>query len=120
MQTYRVKVLNVYGCVDSADSRVFFSFSACEGVEDLLPDGSFAIYPNPGSGKLHLEINYHGPALDMSVINMMGEVVLSDRILLTQGGGLSRDYDLSRFSRGAYIVKLKNDGFFRIVKFINR
>jgi hypothetical protein len=120
MQSYRVRVLNEYGCVDSADSRVFFSFSACEGIEDLLPEGSFTVYPNPGNGKIHLEIKYHGQDLDVEITTMMGEVVLNDKISFYGGGFPGRDYDLSQLPKGLYIINLKNDRFFRMVKFINR
>jgi hypothetical protein len=51
---------------------------------------------------------------------MMGEVVLNDKISFYGGGFPGRDYDLSQLPKGLYIINLKNDRFFRMVKFINR
>ncbi len=120
VQTYRVKVLNEYGCVDSADSRVSFSFSACTAIEEVLPEGSLRIYPNPGNSKLHLEVRYPGQLLEVVISTIVGEPVLTDRIDLSAGVMVDREYDLSPFAKGLYLVTLKSNVISRTLKFINR
>ena len=120
VQHYRVKVLNEYGCVDSADSKVSFSFSACTGIEEVLPGGSLSVYPNPGNGHLHFDVRIPGPALEISITTIVGETVLTDRIDFTGGDPLSRDYDLTNFPKGLYLVTIKSNEFARTVKYINR
>ena len=119
VQFYSVKVLNEYGCTDSADSKVSFSFSACTGIEEVLPEGILAVYPNPGSGKLHLEVRCSWQFLELGITTIVGKPVLTDHINFSEGEILSRDYDLSPFPKGLYLVTIKSNEIFRTVKFIN-
>jgi hypothetical protein len=119
-QEYKVKVFNEYGCTDSAEARVTFTFSACTGIETILPEGNLSVYPNPGQGNLHLEMEYHGRYIDLEITTILGQILLSDRIVFPGKKREKRDYDLSRIPAGLYLVKLKNDSFSRTVKFINR
>ncbi|MCX6303517.1 MAG: T9SS type A sorting domain-containing protein [Bacteroidetes bacterium] len=119
-QFYRVKVINEYGCLDSADSRVSFSFSACAAIDEIIPGGTLRVYPNPGNAKLHLEIRSPGQFLEIIITTIVGEPVLTDRIDFTGGELTGRDYDLSQFPKGLYLVTVKNNEFSRAVKFINR
>ncbi|MEI7726844.1 MAG: T9SS type A sorting domain-containing protein [Bacteroidota bacterium] len=120
LQFYRVKVLNEYGCVDSADSRVSFSFSACTGIDEVSTVGSLSVYPNPGNGNLHLEVKSPGQFMEVSVTTIVGELVMTDRLEFSEGKLLTRDYDLTLFPKGLYLVTLKSDDFSRTVKYINR
>ena len=120
VQFYRVKVLNEQGCVDSADSKVSFSFSACTGIEELLTESSLTVYPNPGSGHLHLEARSPGQFMELTITTIVGETVMTDRIEFSEGKPLTRDYDLSRFPKGLYLVTLRSNEFARTVKYINR
>jgi hypothetical protein len=120
MQFYRVKVLNEQSCIDSADALVTFSFSACTGIEETLQEGILKVFPNPGNGKLHLEIKCQGHYLELTITTVVGEPVLTDRIGFPGGELLYRDYDLSQLPKGLYLITLKNDEFSRGVKFINR
>ena len=119
VQFYRVKVLNEYGCVDSADSRVSFSFSACTGIEEVFQEGTLAVYPNPGNGKLHLEVSFPGQFMELSIATIVGETILTDRIDFAGQELLSRDYDLTSFPKGLYLVTMKSNMFARTVKYIN-
>jgi hypothetical protein len=119
-QHYRVRVLNEYGCTDSADARVSFSFSACTGIENVLPEGMLRVYPNPGNGNLHLEVNCRDRYLELSITTIAGTAVLTDLIRCSGEGILTRDYNLSLFPKGLYFVKLRSEEFSRVVKFINR
>jgi hypothetical protein len=119
VQNYRVKVLNGYGCTDSVDSRVSFSFSACTAITEVLPSGSLMVYPNPGGGKLHVEASYAG-AVELTVTNIVGELVVLESLTFKGGESISRDYDLSFLPKGLYLVKIRSGEFTRVVKFVNR
>ncbi len=120
VQFYRVKVLNEYGCVDSADSRVSFSFSACTGIEEASSAGTLTVYPNPGDGQLHLEVKLSDQIMEIIITTIVGEPVMTDHIGFQGGKLIARDYNLSMFPKGLYLVTLKSSTFSRTVKFINR
>lgn len=120
VQLFRVRVLNGFGCIDFAFTRVSFTFSACTGIDDVFPDGALTVYPNPGNGKLHLEVRYPGQFLELNITTIIGQPVLSDRIEYSGNQLLTRDYDLTAFPKGLYLVTLKNNDFSRSVKFVNR
>jgi hypothetical protein len=120
MQVYRVKILNEYGCADSAVSRITFSFSACTAIEEVLQDGNLSVFPNPGNGRLHLEVRFAGEFLEVNISTIVGQTVLADRLEFSGGNLLSRDYDLTRFPKGLYLVTIKSNEFSRAVKFVNR
>jgi hypothetical protein len=55
-----------------------------------------------------------------SIATIVGEPILNDRILFAGGELVSREYDLSIYPKGLYLINLKNDEFSRVVKYINR
>ncbi|MFZ4520807.1 MAG: T9SS type A sorting domain-containing protein [Bacteroidales bacterium] len=119
-QSYKVRVINEYGCIDSAASKVSFSFSVCAAIEEVGSRGTIRIYPNPGNSKLHIEVSYPGQDLELTITTIVGETVLTDKIEFSRDGIMEREYDLGRFPQGLYLVTLKSNEFSRTVKFINR
>jgi len=120
VQYYKVKILNEYGCIDSAESRVSFSFSACTGIEENSSSGRLAVYPNPGNGKLHLDVTSPGDIIDLKIHTIVGEEVWADHISYQEGETVSRDYDLTRLPKGVYLVSIKTNNYSKTVKYINR
>lgn len=119
-QYYRVRVLNAEGCTDSVDARVTFSFSACTAIDETLPDGGLSVWPNPGGDMLNLEAQCPGRLLRLEVTDIVGQNVLSDRIPCDAGSRISRVYDLGRFAKGLYLVRVSDGNFTRTVKFVRR
>lgn len=119
-QYYQVKVNNGYGCTDSASVAVDFSFDACTGVDEIFPNGTIRIHPNPGNGNLHLELQAPGQPVKISILSMLGAVVISDHIFHAPASTLVRDYDFSDLPAGIYLVRVTCNEAIYNVKFINR
>ncbi len=120
VQNYSVRVINEFACADSAEINVIFSFSACTGMDERLPEGRISIGPNPGEGTLNLTIrNFDGP-VDITITTIPGAIIFHEEMRPDIPGPFSRSYDLSSFPKGLYLVNLRSKDFSRTLKFINR
>ena len=119
-QYYLVKVVNDYGCLDSADVTVDFSFDACTGIDELPLPGTLRIHPNPASGILHLELNSTGKSIAISVVNALGIPVISEQIRKIQPGIFTRDYDFSRLPKGLYLFRVTDGDLIRVAKVVRQ
>lgn len=79
----------------------------------------FAAYPNPGDGKLRLEIqtNHGGESVSMKVYNLVGYVLISDLIFLGEQVTFS-DHDLSFLDNGVYFIELMTGDQRSVIKFV--
>lgn len=88
-------------------------------IEDNLPSAVLAVYPNPTSGLINVEMNdYQGKSLSCIVYDSKGVEIL--RQAGQPGPFVKFEIDLSRFSQGIYILKVLSDDLsikvIRIVK----
>lgn len=82
------------------------------GAEDRrLAGPSLNAYPNPVSGQLTVEFNSApGERMDLSVVNGLGQAVLTQRIMSNRGVMTRVSLDLSGFAQGMYRIELSDDG----------
>lgn len=120
IQTYSVKVINEYACVDSAEINIIFTFAACTGLDDEGSRGRIMINPNPGSGKLNLTLSGITPPICITISYPNGEVVFYDRADEQTSGEVKRSYDFSTLAKGLYLIKVTGRNQVRTMKFINR
>ncbi len=85
------------------------------GVKQLEVDG-LMIYPNPGSGILHLVLQDHGDYL-VQVYNTVGKLV-NQRDFFSAVGVV--DMDLSNLETGMYLIKIDSEEFSSTVKYIRK
>ncbi|PLX14145.1 MAG: hypothetical protein C0597_10470 [Marinilabiliales bacterium] len=71
---------------------------------ELLKEYGISIYPNPSDGKFRVDIAKSN-ATQISVIDISGRVIYSENLLRKY----SSEIDLSRFSKGVYVLKMKVD-----------
>lgn len=69
-----------------------------EGIEDVVAETSFSIYPNPNNGQFVLDVN---TVSNIQIYNSMGALVYQGK--LQQG---SNNIDLSNKATGVYIVRI--------------
>lgn len=81
--------------------------------EDVILD----LYPNPNNGVFTLTINgYDNSNLRLEVINVMGKIVSSEEITITNKHFQSEfGYDLAN---GIYFLKISNGNRMRSIRFI--
>lgn len=118
VQTYTVRVMNPYACVDSATITVIFSFAGCAGTEEQVGDARFMIFPNPNHGLFRVSVDHLGEKAALSVETLTGQRVFETQILPAGQGRTEQDLDLSDLPKGLYIVRLTGDGLMAIRKMI--
>ncbi|MEI7594743.1 MAG: T9SS type A sorting domain-containing protein [Bacteroidota bacterium] len=107
--SYWVKLTAVNDCGTDIDS-ILIVIDQMTNVDDLI-DGinQVSIYPNPVSDEVNLLItSLESNEMQISILNLMGQIVNDETINLTQG---SMEYaiDCSKLSKGFYSIVLKTD-----------
>lgn len=106
---YYVEVTNNIGCV-SMDS-IQLVFKDCTGLNELDTDGvDINVYPNPSyNGQFKVEISGLQEDVDLWIIDFDGRLILEDKILFDNSPKLQKQFDLQRFGRGVYFIRIAND-----------
>jgi len=119
-QTYKVKVINQFACIDSAEINVIFSYAACTGIDDTFGNGRIHLYPNPTSGMLVLEVERNTGLLEFSITNLLGMEVLNKKSDSKGSDPLVLHLDLSQLPTGFYLITVRNNEYSRTIKFFKR
>jgi hypothetical protein len=94
---------NASGCINQDEAE-----AACEvGIDELAVDSwqlAVGIYPNPSSTQITIETSESTPKFLISIFNLNGQEVLSQRIREN-----SAVIDISRLPQGLYFVKLTSN-----------
>jgi hypothetical protein len=72
-------------------------------VKSTTKTVSTKIYPNPAKGILNVEMNSDTGATDMQIINLLGQVVDTQKVQNTEG---VTPVNISHLSSGSYIIRL--------------
>ncbi|MBE0647201.1 MAG: T9SS type A sorting domain-containing protein [Bacteroidales bacterium] len=106
LQTYTVKVINEYACVDSAEINVIFTFAACTGIYDEMMGMDIRMFPNPTTGLLTLSLNGIREEIRITITNLYGQTMLEEELRPSGDMELTRQFDLSGWARGLYLVQI--------------
>lgn len=118
-QNYRVRVINAYGCIDSSKINVIFSFDACTGITEKTLRSKVKIWPNPGKGKFTLSIEPVHDSFNLSVINLLGEMIRDEKIM-ARPGKFEQEFDYSSLRPGVYFLRITGQLDERTLKLIIR
>ncbi len=90
--------------------RGIWSTPVYTSVNSITSDNSgFDIYPNPTSGKINFAIDNADPGeYILSVYNMLGQKVYSDKLNIT--GHYSSSFDLTNCGKGVYLFTITGQG----------
>lgn len=119
VQSYSVKVINTFGCIDSAKIIVTFSFAPCTGIREKIIPSALSIWPNPGQGIFTLKIELVTGPFRLSVINLLGIVVHQEEII-TAPGKFLKDLDFSALKSGVYFIRITGQQEDRTLKLVIR
>jgi hypothetical protein len=105
--TYYVFVTAASGAPATIDFDLTLTCDPITGIEDgTLSDASVMVYPNPSNGTFTVEMNGAEGAAQLTVTDMVGKVVYSEAVVLTNDFRKGLDLNLSA---GSYILNVASD-----------
>tara|TARA_Y100001968_G_scaffold296098_1_gene304053 strand:- start:646 stop:1383 length:738 start_codon:yes stop_codon:yes gene_type:complete len=102
---YYLVVTDALGCIsDTSFFNVDFIATSISSFEDI----DLIIYPNPSTGLFNINFNTKNiETVEINIYNYLGERVFSDYIL-NFTGRYERILNLSQYSKGIYLLELKD------------
>ena len=91
------------GTCNSVSDAMLVTINTCTGMMDASESGLIKIFPNPSSGDLTISTDVSLGNVNVEVINIIGEVVMSE--VLTGSSPL----DMDDLQKGFYFVKFTSD-----------
>ena len=94
------------------DSVIGLTLMVLESVEEDGPStgsGTFAVWPNPTNGLLHIEVE---EALKVELYNLIGQLMLREEN--------TNDIDLSGFEEGIYVLVISNKNGAKSITKVNK
>lgn len=110
-KTLSVIVTSPDGCIAERQRTVTFDFIACSGIENQVLTDTFQIYPNPGSGLVHLKSSGNNETWQLSVLDLSGRHVEDDWKLDFTEFENRYVIDLKANPDGIYLIKLTTARF---------
>jgi polyhydroxybutyrate depolymerase len=83
--------------------RFFKQYSLPVGVNDILSENSFKIYPNPSSNQLTIETDEQ-ENYQVQLLDLQGSILQKSTIF-----GAQKTLDISNFPNGIYILRLSSE-----------
>ncbi|MGB0311978.1 MAG: T9SS type A sorting domain-containing protein, partial [Schleiferiaceae bacterium] len=98
-------VLKLYGDCDTTSQQIFVNIQGI-GMKEQAAQ-SILMYPNPTTGLIHISgTAEQGEEVQMRVMNYVGQELFNTTITTTNGT-FEKDFDLSGFSSGTYLVEIR-------------
>jgi len=115
---YWVEVYNGNGC--SASDSIYIEIWPT-GINDIADDAKFALYPNPTSSNLMLNLEGMESASDLTVriVNIQGQIVM-EKVLNTISSAETVELDVNSFAPGMYNLSLTSDAFNAVKSFVKQ
>lgn len=105
--TYTVVVTNSSGCSSPASAPVVVTSTL-----RALPGSSLALYPNPTpNGRLTLELAGYTKAVEVDVLNVLGQAVLHLSLPANPAGTIRQAVDLQGQASGVYLLRTRSAGY---------
>ncbi|MDN3641643.1 T9SS type A sorting domain-containing protein, partial [Lutimonas halocynthiae] len=86
--------------------------------EETSMNSSISVYPNPSSGVLNIKIDNLEENSELLINDMKGSIIYMDDLNLSKFNTITKQIDLSRYSKGIYFVRFNNSRQQIIKKFI--
>jgi hypothetical protein len=112
-----VSVRGVNDCGPGNSSSKKITVKNCVGIDEMAPAADIVIYPNPAEHLLHLGIPRLSEATQIVIVNTMGQKVYEE-FVDQNFNAITKDLEVSTFSRGVYFVEIINSRQVQIKKII--
>ncbi|MCX6271729.1 MAG: T9SS type A sorting domain-containing protein, partial [Bacteroidetes bacterium] len=80
-------------------------FVPCPGIPEVFEQESITVYPNPTDGRFTVTIENYGNALTMEVYNNIGQRLIIEKLQNNTTAKYTKDFDLSNYPVGFYILR---------------
>lgn len=85
-------------------------------VNDLMPAGTFSVYPNPAGNTIQLDFGKALVKASIRVTDLAGQIVLEEN----DRSGTVFSLDVSSLASGIYILRVNEDGYFSGMRFVKQ
>jgi hypothetical protein len=118
--TMHLTAFSMAPCTDSIADEVFVDL-VCTGVQQPESDKfTVSLQPNPSSGIFFVNISgVRDQDINISVTDLQGKIVYNSS-LKSSSNILTKEIDLSAYSKGTYITKVRTDKELKIGKILIR
>ena len=89
----------------SSTDSASFSLSICNGITETSLTSAISIYPNPTDNIIHLDVSGTSGPSSITITDMLGQTILTTT---TAGTGIHQDIDLSSFTKGLYLLTVRD------------
>jgi hypothetical protein len=99
---YAVRVINTFNGPSNFSQNYNFTVS---GIKEQLNSG-INLYPNPASGIVNINIDEE-QAVQVTILNSLGQILFTKTVVKTRNN--PAQLDLSKISKGIYLVQIKTE-----------
>ena len=114
-QTYWVQVTN--GEICSGYDTISVYFDPCTGLSEINPESKIKIFPNPAADILNIELTGINSEVLLSVLSPDGKLIQKQKALPVNHT-IQSQLNLSELQKGIYLLKVENNDFVEVHKFI--
>ena len=115
---YWVQVSNAFGCLSS--DTIYVEIWPT-GVNDIVNDAKFALYPNPASSNLMmlLDANTNLTNVNVSITNVQGQTVMSQSFN-SLSASEQIELDVKDIAPGIYNLSVQSDSYNAVSSFVKQ
>ena len=113
--TYSVVVTGANDC--EGEDEISITFDPCTFIDDVMNNLSVAVYPNPATNLLNINISGVAESVVYELLNYHGQKVYS-RILENVNGSINDQIELNTLARGIYYLRLSTNDNVNIRKVV--
>ena len=103
------------GCMATATDNVVVD--VCIGIEEVEGEINIKLYPNPTSDVITLSISGIQESLELTVLNMEGQVIFSEKLPL-EGAVMEHKLNFSNYPAGVYYVRLAGEKTLKVERVV--
>ncbi len=116
---FSINLLNpyIFNFTSEQEAMIGLQPKSTTGIPSIPAAESFSIYPNPASTQLTIHTpSFSTGTTTVSIINLLGQEVLSNSLSLGEGRGEA--IDISKFPAGMYFLQMKSESGIAAQRFV--
>ncbi len=104
----KLVVTSSAGCTDSIIEQILVGTATIDEVKESNKL-DFNVYPNPSKGLFNIQMNSNALSSKITVMNLLGEVILTKNLVQTSNGNFESQIDLSNYPNGIYLIDMTTE-----------